>query len=47
LKRTGKQEVYDYFQSSHSDSINDAINELGKENYSVEELQADEDQIPQ
>lgn len=33
------EEVFDYFRSAHSDSLDDAIRELGKDNYSTEELQ--------
>jgi ATP-dependent DNA helicase RecQ len=33
------EEVFDYFRSSHSDSIDDAVNSLGKENYTFEDIQ--------
>ena len=32
-------EVFDYFRSAKTDSIDDAVNELGKENYTFEEIQ--------
>jgi ATP-dependent DNA helicase RecQ len=32
-------EVFDYLRSSHSDSIDDAVNALGKENYTFEDVQ--------
>ncbi|MFI5134396.1 MAG: RecQ family ATP-dependent DNA helicase, partial [Chitinophagales bacterium] len=32
-------EVFHYFRTSHSDSIDDAVNSLGKENYTFEEIQ--------
>ena len=34
-----QQEVYDYFRNAHSDSLEHAIEELGKENFSMEEIQ--------
>ena len=33
------EEVFDYLRSSHSDSIDDAVNALGKENYTFEDVQ--------
>jgi ATP-dependent DNA helicase RecQ len=39
IEEDRQDEIYDYFKTSHSDSIDDAVRELGKENYSWEEIQ--------
>ncbi|MBA3649340.1 MAG: DNA helicase RecQ [Chitinophagales bacterium] len=39
IEEDRQQEVYDYFRTAHSDSLEHAINELGKDNYSMEEIQ--------
>lgn len=34
-----QQEVFEYFRTAESDSIEDAVNELGRENYTYEDIQ--------
>jgi ATP-dependent DNA helicase RecQ len=39
IEEDRQDEVYDYFRTANSDSLEDALEELGKENYSMEEVQ--------
>ncbi len=39
IEEDRQDEVYDYFRTAHSDSLEDALVELGNENYSMEEVQ--------
>lgn len=39
IEEDRQDEIFDYFRTAHSDSIDDAVSELGKENYSWEEVQ--------
>jgi ATP-dependent DNA helicase RecQ len=39
IEEDRQREVYDYFRTAHSDSLHEAIEELGKDNYSMEEIQ--------
>lgn len=39
MEEDRQDEVYDYFRSAATDSIEEAVKELGKENYSMEEIQ--------
>ena len=39
IEQDRQEEVYDYFRTAHSDSLEDALEDLGKDNYSMEEIQ--------
>ncbi|MEO6166702.1 MAG: DNA helicase RecQ [Chitinophagales bacterium] len=39
IEEDRQEEVYDYFRTAHSDSLQDALEDLGKDNYSMEEIQ--------
>lgn len=38
MENDRQEEVFDYFRSADSDSVEDALNELGEDNYSAEEI---------
>lgn len=39
IEEDRQEEVYDYFRTAHTDSLQDALEDLGKDNYSMEEIQ--------